>query len=143
MFRDRVVSMEQTLEGGEKHLEFLKGICREAFPEFEYREHALDFTPPWPRRTMLEMVAERTKVDAGRLLERDVIAGIAERTGGIERPSMAAGELLCLVFERLVRCSPPYDRLRHDEPGSDDRPDTRYRPLPRHMVRDRPLADAA
>jgi len=42
MFRDRVVSMEQTLEGGEKHLELLKALCREAFPEFEYREHTLD-----------------------------------------------------------------------------------------------------
>ena len=42
MFRDRVVSMEQTLEGGEKNLEFLKTLCREAFPEFDYREHVLD-----------------------------------------------------------------------------------------------------
>jgi hypothetical protein len=42
MFRDRVVSMEQTLEGGEKHLPLLTDICREAFPELEYREHALD-----------------------------------------------------------------------------------------------------
>jgi hypothetical protein len=42
MFRDRVVSMEQTLEGGEKNLEFLKSICREAFPDFEYRAHSLD-----------------------------------------------------------------------------------------------------
>jgi len=42
MFRDRVVSMEQTLEGGEKNLELLKAICREAIPEFAFREHALD-----------------------------------------------------------------------------------------------------
>src|SRR5213594_3350546 len=42
MFRDRVVSMEQTLEGGEKNLELLKILCREALPEFNYREHALD-----------------------------------------------------------------------------------------------------
>jgi hypothetical protein len=42
MFRDRMVSMEQTLERGEKHLEFLKRICKQAFPEFEYREHFLD-----------------------------------------------------------------------------------------------------
>jgi len=42
MFRDRMVSMEQTLERGEKHLEFLKSICQRAFPEFEYREHFLD-----------------------------------------------------------------------------------------------------
>jgi hypothetical protein len=37
-----MVSMEQTLERGEKHLEFLKAVCKEVFPEFEYREHALD-----------------------------------------------------------------------------------------------------
>ena len=42
MFRDRVVSMEQTLEGGEKHLELLKGLCREALPELEYSSHYLD-----------------------------------------------------------------------------------------------------
>jgi hypothetical protein len=42
MFRDRVVSMEQTLEGGEKNLELLKSLCREAFPDFQYKEHALD-----------------------------------------------------------------------------------------------------
>jgi len=42
MFRDRVVSMEQTLEGGEKHLELLKAICLDAFPDFRYAEHALD-----------------------------------------------------------------------------------------------------
>src|ERR1700704_4988028 len=42
MFRDRVVSMEQTLEGGEKHLPVLKELCREALPELEFREHTLD-----------------------------------------------------------------------------------------------------
>lgn len=42
IFRDRLVSMEQTLEGGEKNLDLLKELCREAMPEFEYREHVLD-----------------------------------------------------------------------------------------------------
>lgn len=42
MFRDRVVSMEQTFEGGEKHLELLKSLCREALPEFELTGHTLD-----------------------------------------------------------------------------------------------------
>jgi hypothetical protein len=42
MFRDRVVSMEQTLEGGEKNLELLKTLCREALPELTFREHTLD-----------------------------------------------------------------------------------------------------
>src|SRR5262249_40198369 len=42
MFRDRVVSMEQTLEGGEKHLALLRDLCREAMPELEFREYSLD-----------------------------------------------------------------------------------------------------
>jgi len=42
MFRDRVVSMEQTFEGGEKHLELLKSLCREALPDFDYVSHVLD-----------------------------------------------------------------------------------------------------
>ncbi len=42
MFRDRVVSMEQTFEGGEKHLDLLKTLCSEAIPEFEYAGHFLD-----------------------------------------------------------------------------------------------------
>lgn len=42
MFRDRVVSMEQTFEGGEKNLDLLKAICAEATPEFVYVAHFLD-----------------------------------------------------------------------------------------------------
>jgi hypothetical protein len=37
-----MVSMEQTFEGGEKHLALLKEICGEALPEFVFREHSLD-----------------------------------------------------------------------------------------------------
>jgi hypothetical protein len=42
MFRDRVVSMEQTFEGGEKYLELLKTLCAEALPDFEYVGHFLE-----------------------------------------------------------------------------------------------------
>ncbi len=55
MFRDRVVSMEQTLEGGEKSLELLKAICREAFPEFSFRDDFLDH-----ERDLFVMVLETT-----------------------------------------------------------------------------------
>jgi lysyl-tRNA synthetase class 2 len=51
---------------------------------------------------MVDLVAERTGVPAERLLDAATIAGLAEQTGGIERPGMAPGELLCTVFERLV-----------------------------------------
>jgi len=67
-----------------------------------YGEETIDLTPPWPRRSMAELVAERSGVPAETLLDPAVIRPLAERTGGIERASMTPGELLGLVFERLV-----------------------------------------
>jgi hypothetical protein len=42
MFRDRVVSMEQTYEQGEKHLALLQSLVREALPDLEFKEYLLD-----------------------------------------------------------------------------------------------------
>src|SRR5690348_9779498 len=42
MFRDRVVSMEQTFEKGEKHLALLKALVEEAIPGLELQEYVLD-----------------------------------------------------------------------------------------------------
>ena len=67
-----------------------------------YGEWTIDLTPPWPRRSMAELVAEKAGVDAATVLEPEVIRALAERTGGIERASMTPGELLGLVFERIV-----------------------------------------
>jgi len=67
-----------------------------------WRDMDIDLTPPWPRRSMAELVAERAGLDAARVLEPDVIRALAERTGGIERPGMSPGELLGLCYERLV-----------------------------------------
>jgi lysyl-tRNA synthetase class 2 len=67
-----------------------------------YGEWTIDLTPPWPRRSMAELVAERTGVATERLLEPAAIEDLARRTGGIDRPGTAPGELLGLVFERVV-----------------------------------------
>lgn len=42
MFRDRVVSLEQTLEIGEKHLAVLIDLVRDVLPGFEYVSHELE-----------------------------------------------------------------------------------------------------
>ncbi len=42
MFRDRVVSMEQTFEKGEKHLALLKSLVDEAIPGLELEDCVLD-----------------------------------------------------------------------------------------------------
>jgi lysyl-tRNA synthetase, class II len=84
--------------------EMLVGLAREVSggTSVSYRGHDIDLTPPWPRRTMAELVAERTGVPADGLLDPATIGALAERTGGIERPGMSPGELLATVFERVV-----------------------------------------
>jgi hypothetical protein len=42
MFRDRVVSMEQTFEKGEKYLALLRSLIDEALPGLEFQEYTLD-----------------------------------------------------------------------------------------------------
>jgi hypothetical protein len=42
MFRDRVVSMEQTQEIGEKHIDLLTALAVEALPGFSLAEHGLE-----------------------------------------------------------------------------------------------------
>ena len=67
-----------------------------------FRGQELDLAPPWPRRTVTELVATATGVPTDRLLEPGTIRGLAERAGAIERAGMAPGELLMAVFEQLV-----------------------------------------
>jgi lysyl-tRNA synthetase class 2 len=67
-----------------------------------YGDWTIDLTPPWPRRSMVDLVAEKTGEAAGALLEAAVVRPLVERTGGLERPSMSAGEMLGVLFERLV-----------------------------------------
>ena len=84
--------------------EMLVGLARDLTggTTLAYRGHTVELAPPWPRRTMADLVAERTGVPAERLLDPPTITGLAERTGGLERTGMAPGELLGLVFERVV-----------------------------------------
>lgn len=42
IFRDRVVSLEQTFELGEKYLDVLTELAEAAFPGFSYKEHDLE-----------------------------------------------------------------------------------------------------
>ncbi len=67
-----------------------------------YGDLAIDLTPPWPRRSMAELVAERAGVSVEQILEPERLRELARGTGGIERASMTPGELLGVLFERLV-----------------------------------------
>jgi lysyl-tRNA synthetase class 2 len=67
-----------------------------------YGDLAIDLTPPWPRRSMAELVAERADVTVEQILEPERLRDLARSTGGIERASMTPGDLLGVLFERLV-----------------------------------------
>ena len=70
--------------------------------QVRWRDMDIDLTPPWPRRSMAGLVAERAGLSPERMLEADVVEALAERTGGVERSGMSPGELLGLCYERLV-----------------------------------------
>jgi lysyl-tRNA synthetase class 2 len=84
--------------------EMLVGCARDVVGRLHlrWRDLDIDLSPPWPRRTMVDLVAERAGVAPERLLEPAVIADLAARTGGVEHPGMTPGALLGLCFERLV-----------------------------------------
>jgi lysyl-tRNA synthetase class 2 len=84
--------------------ELLAGLVREVTggTQVTFRGDVIDLAPPWPRRTMVELVAERTGTPPDRLLDAAVLRGLVERTGGLERATMSLGEMLVTLHERLV-----------------------------------------
>jgi lysyl-tRNA synthetase class 2 len=83
--------------------EMLVGLAREVVGTLalRWRGMDIDLTPPWPRRTMAELVAERAGLDVGQVREAAVLRALVDRTGGIEHDA-SPGEMLGLCFERLV-----------------------------------------
>src|SRR5215470_10176902 len=132
MFRDRVVSMEQTLERGEKHLEFLKGICKEVFPDFEYREHWLDH-----ERDLFVMSLEATDGRKKSVCWTRMVLFDAERLPSLlEDPaSVLAARLRAFLRERAIRPEIVVT-FRHLEEGWVETPEPR-REKRRRRGRDR------
>jgi hypothetical protein len=132
MFRDRVVSMEQTLERGEKHLEFLKAICKEVFPDFEYREHALDHERDLFTMSLEAADGRRKSISWTRMVLFD-----AERLPSLlEDPtSVLGGRLRAFLRERASRPEIVVT-FRHLEDGWVETPEPR-REKRRRRGRDR------
>lgn len=72
-------------------------------PKVVYKDYTLDFTPPWPKLTMVEAVNDETGVDFNKL-GSDEEARRATREIGIkvEEDNVTWGELLNQVFEERV-----------------------------------------
>jgi lysyl-tRNA synthetase class 2 len=84
--------------------EMLVGLVRDVTggTAVSYRGQAVDLAPPWPRRTMVDLVAAWSGVPVERLLEPATIRDVAERTRAPLRPGMSPGELLYAAFEHGV-----------------------------------------
>jgi len=84
--------------------EMLSSLARDVTGQtaVEYGGHTIELAPPWPRRPMIELVAEKADVPADRLLDRDAVAAVASRRGIAVGPDASAGHLLGALFEALV-----------------------------------------
>lgn len=121
LFRDRVVSMEQTLEGGEKNLELLKAICREALPEFTFREHTLDH-----ERDLFVMVMEAADGRTKRVCWTRMMLFDAERIPVLSGDPVATLRTRIVEFLRARVGRPEIVvTFRHLEDGWVDTPEPR------------------
>jgi lysyl-tRNA synthetase class 2 len=78
----------------------VEAVC--GSPRVEYQGEAVDFSPPWPRVSILEAVSEKTgervhDLDPARLTR------LAKRHGIETRPGTGAGGLLDALFGELVQ----------------------------------------
>jgi hypothetical protein len=121
MFRDRVVSMEQTLEGGEKNIELLKSVCREALPEFAFREHTLDH-----ERDFFVMVLEAPDGRTRRVCWTRMMLFDAERIPALTGDPLAGLRTRIVEFLRAHTARPEIVvTFRHLEDGWVDTPEPR------------------
>jgi hypothetical protein len=121
MFRDRVVSMEQTLEGGEKNLELLKSVCREGLPEFTLREHTLDH-----ERDLFVMVIEAPDGRTRRVCWTRMMLFDAERIPALTGDPLASLRTRIVEFLRAHAARPEIVvTFRHLEDGWVDTPEPR------------------
>jgi lysyl-tRNA synthetase class 2 len=69
---------------------------------FDYQGQPLDWTPPWPRRSLLDAVSEKVGEDV-RAADAERLARLAAARGIATRPGLGAGGLLDALFSELVQ----------------------------------------
>jgi lysyl-tRNA synthetase class 2 len=84
--------------------ELISGVARDVAGSLQltYGDDTIDFTPPWPRRTMAELVATYAGIAPEQALDREVLARIARERDIAIHPNAPAGLALGDVFEALV-----------------------------------------
>ncbi len=112
MFRDRVVSMEQTQEIGEKHIDLLTALATEALPGFSLVEHGLEHEQDLYVLTLAAAGTGETRrvaftrmvlSDAGRLpaIVADAAAPVRSRIVDLIRAAAARERILVSIRDLL------------------------------------------
>lgn len=121
MFRDRVVSMEQTFEKGEKHLPLLKALVDEAIPGMELEEYVLDHEHDCFVMVYRTAAGGRKRISWTRMVLYD-----AERIPAIVENAQAEIRLRLLEYLKRRADRPVIDvTFRHLEEGWVDTPEPR------------------
>lgn len=68
----------------------------------EYQGTRIDLTPPWPRRTMLELTSEAAGEEISFALSDAHLRALCERHGVFLEPSWGKGKLISELYEKLV-----------------------------------------
>ena len=82
--------------------QLLVGLAQEVLGQLtlQYRGHDIDLTPPWPRKTMVDLVAEHTGWPVADVTDAGKLSGLAK---GISLEGSGRwGEVLVRVFEHVV-----------------------------------------
>ncbi len=70
--------------------------------EIEYQGTALDLTPPWPRRTMVELTSEAAGEDVSFARTREDLRSVCVMHGVPVESGWGRGKLITELFEKLV-----------------------------------------
>lgn len=71
-------------------------------PTFEYQGKQIDFTPPWPRISYLDAIAEKHRVPVTDLSDPKKVAELMQRAGAPIKPGAPLGKQLNDLFEMTV-----------------------------------------
>ncbi len=97
-YTDMMVLAERLIEGAAK-------ATHGGATKVKFGEHDIEFAAPWPRKTMLALVMEKTGVDFGAIMTAEAAKQAAEKAGVAIKPGSLWGEIVQEVFAQKVESS--------------------------------------
>ena len=94
-YNDMISLTERIVEGAVK-------ATHNGETKVKYGDHEIDFKAPWPRKSMTDLVKEKTGIDFMTLLDNSDAAMAAEKIGVSLKPDASWGEVVDAVFADKV-----------------------------------------